>query len=32
MPNAMVFARVRGWPFMKRRGTEKPIAAATRMM
>jgi hypothetical protein len=32
IPRAMVFARVRGWFFMKRRGTERPIAAMTRMM
>lgn len=30
IPRAMVFARVLGWFFMKRRGTEKPIAMCTR--
>jgi hypothetical protein len=32
MPKAMVFALVRGWFFMKRRGTERPIAATTSRM
>jgi hypothetical protein len=32
IPKAIVFALVRGWFFMKRRGTERPIAATTRRM
>lgn len=30
IPRAMVFALVLGWFFMKRRGTERPIARWTR--
>jgi hypothetical protein len=31
IPNAIVFALVRGWFFMKRRGVVSPVAAITRM-
>lgn len=31
MPRAIVLARVRGWFFMKRRGTERPMTVVTRM-
>lgn len=31
IPNAIVFARVLGWFFMKRRGAERPMAAMTRI-